>query len=152
MARDRDGRRDARPSRGRLAAVDIGRLTGADPAPRSGPSAAAAAAPPALDHEGLEIDIRTDDPVTVRLAGDLDLRTAPALGERLRELVGGDVVVECSGLRFVDSIGVTLLVRMHHEFEARGTTLALRGITGVPQRTLEILGLVETLDIDLREP
>jgi anti-anti-sigma factor len=89
--------------------------------------------------------------VIVRLAGDLDLRTAPALGERLRELVGGDVVVECSGLRFVDSIGVTLLVRMHHEFEARRTTLALRGITGVPQRTLEILGLVETLDIDLRD-
>src|SRR5690242_619561 len=120
MARDRDGRRDARPARGRLAAVDIGRLTGADP---GRPAAAPVVAPaPAPDAPGLEIDVRGDGPVTVRLIGDLDLQTAPALGQRLRDLAGADVVVECEGLRFVDSIGVTLLVRMHHEFQTRGST------------------------------
>jgi anti-sigma B factor antagonist len=150
MARDRDGSHDAGPAHGRHAAVEIGRLTGLE---QRGDRRAGEPAPgPVPLPEGLEIDVRGTGPVTVRLTGDLDLRTAPALGERLRDLSGSDVVVECDGLRFVDSIGVTLLVRMHQEFETRGSSLALRGITGVPQRTLEILGLTETLDIDIREP
>jgi anti-sigma B factor antagonist len=153
MARDRAGRRDAGPAHGHHAAVEIGRLTGLEATRGSGPDESLTAArAPAPDLPGLEIDVRGDAPVTVRLTGDLDLHTAPALGERLGDLTEADVVVECEGLRFVDSIGVTQLVRMHQEFRARGASLALRGITGVPQRTLEILGLTETLDIDIREP
>jgi anti-anti-sigma factor len=156
MARDRDGRHGARSATGRRAAVEIGRLTESErhrvttgPAtlrPEPAPERAG------LDVDGLEIDIRGEAPVTVRLVGDLDLRTASALDDRLRSVSGVDVVIDCQGLRFVDSMGVSLLVRIHNEFTTRGATLRLRGVSGVPQRTLEILGLTETLDIDLREP
>jgi anti-anti-sigma factor len=150
MARDRDGRHGTRSATGRRAAVEIGRLTELERNRRAagGPAPLPAPTP---DLDGLEIDIRGDAPVVVRLAGDLDLRTASALDERLRTVSGVDVVIDCEGLRFVDSMGVSLLVRIHNEFTTRGATLRLRGVTGVPQRTLEILGLTETLDIDLRE-
>jgi anti-anti-sigma factor len=149
MARDRDGRHPARPATGRRAAVEIGRLTELE-RNRVAADGPAPLPVPAPEPDGLEIDIRGNAPVVVRLAGDLDLRTASALDDRLRAVSGVDVVIDCEGLRFVDSMGVSLLVRIHNEFTTRGATLRLRGVTGVPQRTLEILGLTETLDIDLR--
>jgi anti-anti-sigma factor len=150
MARDRESRHGARSATGRRAAVEIGRLTQSE-RHRAGTATPPAAPLPPPEPDGLEIDIRGDAPVVVRLAGDLDLRTASALDDRLRAVSGVDVVIDCEGLRFVDSMGVSLLVRIHNEFTTRGATLRLRGVTGVPQRTLEILGLTETLDIDLRE-
>jgi anti-anti-sigma factor len=150
MARDREGRHGARSATGRRAAVEIGRLTESE-RHRAAPGAPVRPPDPSAEPEGLEIDIRGDGPVIVRLAGDLDLRTASALDDRLRAVSGVDVVIDCEGLRFVDSMGVSLLVRIHNDFATRGATLRLRGVTGVPQRTLEILGLTETLDIDLRE-
>jgi anti-anti-sigma factor len=155
MARDRESRSGARSASGRRAAVEIGRLTRSE-RHRAGPEGPPLRPEPpperaGLEIDGLEIDIRGEAPVTVRLTGDLDLRTASALDDRLRTVSGVDVVIDCAGLRFVDSMGVSLLVRIHNEFTTRGATLRLRGVTGVPQRTLEILGLTETLDIDLRE-
>jgi anti-anti-sigma factor len=155
MARDREGRQSARSATGRRAAVEIGRLTERERHRAESGAPTQGEEPPreraGLEIDGLEIDIRGESPVTVLLTGDLDLRTASALDDRLRSVSGVDVVIDCEGLRFVDSMGVSLLVRIHNEFTARGSTLRLRGVTGVPQRTLEILGLTETLDIDLRE-
>jgi len=151
MARDRDGRPDAHPARVRRPAAEVGRLTTADSGPRDEATRRPPPAPPGPEAD-LRIDVREGSPVRVRLSGELDLRTAAGLGDRLRPLSSSDVVIECEALRFVDSIGVSTLVRLHHDFQERGGTLCLRGVTGVPRRTLEILGLTETLDIDLREP
>ena len=151
MGTRREGRPDPRAPTGRHAAVEIGRLTGLDPDRRGrdrlAPVPERSDPPAPAGHEGLRIEVRSGPPARVHVAGDLDLHTAAELADRLDELDTGDVIVDCEDLRFVDSIGVSLLVRMHHELRARGRTLSLRNVSGVPKRTLEILGLTEALGV-----
>ena len=55
----------------------------------------------------------------VKVAGELDLATAPELDACLRP-VRGDVAIDCSGLDFIDSSGIRSLVEAHRAAEARG--------------------------------
>ena len=133
---------------GHHTAAEIGRLAGVESTRRrKDPGVGGDAARARDTGRELRIEVRGGSPVSVRVVGDLDLRTAPALRDRIQELGPVDVIVECDELHFVDSTGVSLLVRMHHDLRSRGRTLRLRGVAGVPRRTLEILGLTETLGL-----
>ncbi|HZP30441.1 MAG TPA: STAS domain-containing protein [Acidimicrobiia bacterium] len=150
MGRRREERTDSAPL-GLYTAVDIGRVAGADP-DRPGPEPEPApgrrgASAAADDAHALRITVEEGPPVVLHVAGDLDLHTSPQLADRLDAVGEGDVVVDCEHLRFVDSIGVSLLVRIAHELRAEGRTLALRNVSSVPHRTLEILGLTEMLGV-----
>jgi anti-anti-sigma factor len=60
--------------------------------------------------------------VRVRVRGELDLATSPALGEALaREIADGkSVVVDLSGVTFIDSSALNTLIRAHRLSEANG--------------------------------
>jgi anti-anti-sigma factor len=82
--------------------------------------------------------------VVVRLAGELDRSTVPLLEERLREALDGggrQLVVDLRGLDFMDSTGLTLLVRWGRGAEQDGYELAL--VPGEPRvhRLFELTGL-----------
>ena len=54
--------------------------------------------------------------VVYALEGDLDQASAAALANRLAALSGGtvgDIVLDLSGLEFLDSVGLEVLMRMH---------------------------------------
>jgi anti-sigma B factor antagonist len=55
------------------------------------------------------------------------------------------VVVDFSGLTFLDSTGVNCLVRARADGDAAGTRLLVRNATGIARRVLEITGLAELL-------
>ncbi len=59
---------------------------------------------------------------TVRVAGELDLLTAPELNAALAE-APGDVVLDLRGVTFVDSAGLAVLVAQRRARRARGTRL-----------------------------
>jgi anti-sigma B factor antagonist len=61
------------------------------------------------------------------LAGDLDLATAQLLHKQLdRAMRGkGTVVIDLSGLRFIDSSGLTVLVRAERQLRASARQLVL---------------------------
>jgi anti-anti-sigma factor len=85
-----------------------------------------------------------DGRVLVRLAGELDLSTAPLVEERLREALSRGVrrlVVDLRNLDFMDSTGLTLLVRWARGAEQDGYDLAL--VRGEPRvhRLFELTGL-----------
>jgi anti-sigma B factor antagonist len=85
-----------------------------------------------------------DGRVVIRLAGELDMSTVPVLEERLREAraAGGRrLVVDLSGLEFIDSTGLTLLVRRGRGAQQDGYDLAL--VRGEPRvhRLFELTGL-----------
>jgi anti-sigma B factor antagonist len=64
----------------------------------------------------------------VRLAGQADLKSAAELGELLTTQVAGDarhLTVEVSGLSFMDSTAVRLLVMTAHVLNERGGTLTI---------------------------
>jgi anti-sigma B factor antagonist len=66
--------------------------------------------------------------VRVRLRGELDISTVPLLEQRLREARDGGgrtLVVDLSELEFMDSTGLTLLVRWARGAARDGYDLAL---------------------------
>ena len=64
----------------------------------------------------------------VALAGDLDIATAPSLRDELSGVVvqGDDVVVDLTGLRFIDSTGLGVLVAARRDAIDRGHKVTLR--------------------------
>jgi anti-anti-sigma factor len=82
--------------------------------------------------------------VRIALRGELDISTVPQLEQRLREALDGGgrlLVVDLRELEFIDSMGLTLLVRWGRGAQQDGYDLAL--LRGEPRvhRLFEITGL-----------
>jgi anti-sigma B factor antagonist len=93
---------------------------------------------------------RTDDDrgVVLALSGELDVITAPDLAAQLETLAAEAcprVLIELSGLSFVDSAGVSVLVKARHEAEANGRRLILRNATEQVSQVFSVLGLASWL-------
>jgi len=85
---------------------------------------------------------------TITLFGELDLATVDEVRHELEHAEASDVasiVLDLSGLTFMDSTGVRLLVEAHARSRADSDRLVLiRGPVSV-QRVLEITGVVDLL-------
>lgn len=77
----------------------------------------------------------------VLLKGDLDMATAVGLAEWLIEISGSTVVVDLSGLTFMDSSGITAMVMARNEMQDKGDNLVLTRPNPIVRRTLEVVGL-----------
>lgn len=79
--------------------------------------------------EGAELVLRTTDAgpyLLVRVVGDLDLESAPVLTANLKAQLGPrPLVLDLSGVEFMDSSGLGVLVGAHKEAVARGGALVL---------------------------
>jgi anti-sigma B factor antagonist len=95
---------------------------------------------------GLKIQRVTDDQGTVlELAGELDLESTPELDRQLRELDGtnlGRLLIDLSGLEFMDSTGLAAMVRAQRSARENGHRLALRPGPSQVQRLFELTGLL----------
>lgn len=87
---------------------------------------------------------RTGEGVRVRLQGELDIATAPEADDELRraEAEGPDLLaVDLSGLSFMDSTGLRLVVAADQRAREAGRRLQLvRGPEAV-QRVFELTGI-----------
>lgn len=80
----------------------------------------------------------------VHVRGDLDLSTSPELGEALlREIDDGKaVVLDLSGVTFIDSTGLNTLIRAFRASESNGGMLALSpNVPAQVSRVFQITGL-----------
>jgi len=96
------------------------------------------------------ITTRTDGDVVVRLIGELDLATAPRLGEELAGLtVGGalHITLDLAELVFIDSTGLSVLVSGLERLRDLGGNLALRSPNASTMKVFEITGLSGVFDI-----
>ena len=81
---------------------------------------------------------------TLALTGELDMSTAPQLSRSLAEILDHQpehVTLELGGLAFIDSSGLTLLVRTSNRLQERDGALSLAHPTPPVRRVLEIVGL-----------
>ncbi|MFI7676144.1 STAS domain-containing protein [Actinophytocola sp. NPDC049390] len=82
----------------------------------------------------------------VRLAGAVDVQTAPALRSELTELInaagpGTELSVDLGEVSVLDSTGLSTLVRAHRLAAAKDARLTLTGLPDHVARMLNITGL-----------
>jgi anti-sigma B factor antagonist len=97
----------------------------------------------------LSFDVREGEKATVvAVEGEVDMSTAPQFDHYLCALVDRDVVVDLSGVAFLDSSGVSALVHVLHAFEARGRTMRVVGERDNVRTVFEVTGVYDVLHRD----
>ncbi|MET0627561.1 MAG: STAS domain-containing protein [Acidimicrobiia bacterium] len=91
----------------------------------------------------LSLDVSSDREghVVIAVAGEVEMTTAPQLADCILEHATMDVLVDLSGVTFLDSTGITALVRGYNELRKNGHTFRTTGERDVILRVLEISGL-----------
>jgi anti-anti-sigma factor len=109
----------------------------------AGPSAPIANAPFAAQPlDLLETERKTDTVLEVR--GELDVATADQLERRLAHLVEAgaeQVILDLTGLRFIDIAGLKPIVRASDILSGRGGSLVVVGAGRSLRRVVKVLGL-----------
>ncbi|HOX48468.1 MAG TPA: STAS domain-containing protein [Spirochaetales bacterium] len=99
--------------------------------------------------EWTPVATESGDGAEIRLVGDFDLYHAPLFSLFvLGKIEGGwrTVLLDLSGVGYLDSTGVGSIIRIAQALRKKGTKLRFRGLSGTPRRVLEmanILALVE---------
>ncbi|MER7475423.1 STAS domain-containing protein [Micromonospora sp. NPDC000018] len=84
----------------------------------------------------------------LRLAGELDLSTAPELNAVIDRLVDGGerrLLVDLTELVFCDSTGIAAFVRGDNRVAVDGGWLRVTGASGRVDRVLQVTGLADVL-------
>jgi anti-sigma B factor antagonist len=97
------------------------------------------------------VEVRSEDHRTViSVSGELDLASSPALEEELERVAKSDatvIVVDLSELEFMDSTGLSVLVRAHQRAEENGRRLGLVNGSQQVQRLLTLTGVADRLTL-----
>lgn len=96
-----------------------------------------------------QVDVRQEGAATVvAVKGELDLASGPELESRLDKITGPQtrlVIVDLRNLDFMDSTGLSILVRAHQRLSEEGCEIGLvRGSQQV-QRLLDLTGVADRL-------
>ncbi len=87
----------------------------------------------------------------VNVQGELDLSTSAALRAAVEEAVGDSapkVAVDLSGVTFMDSSSLGVLVACLKEVQERGGDLRLVGVSGSPAKVIALTGLDAAFTIE----
>jgi anti-sigma B factor antagonist len=97
------------------------------------------------------VEVRNEDHTTViSVSGELDLASSPALEEELERVAKSDatvIVVDLAELEFMDSTGLSVLVRAHQRAEENGRRLGLVNGSQQVQRLLTLTGVADRLTL-----
>jgi anti-sigma B factor antagonist len=108
---------------------------------------------PAGEH-GQEFQVSADeaadgDPV-LRVHGEVDVYTSPALRDELYRIIDGgakQVTLDLGGMDFIDSSGLGVLVGALKRVRERDGDLQLRSLQPSTRKVLEITGLTQVFAI-----
>jgi anti-sigma B factor antagonist len=100
----------------------------------------------------LEIKVTESERInTAYLSGEVDVYTATKLKEAitpLAEEADKDLIVDLSGVNYIDSTGLGIFIGTLKASEKSDTLLRLTGLNDRVKRLFEITGLNEVIDID----
>ena len=104
----------------------------------------------------LVVEVVTDGsrPPEIRLQGEIDIATLPALDERLSAMVdgnSGDVVVDLADVDFIGVAGLGALCTHARRLRQRGDRLVISSPSPFTRRVIDILGVSELLSVSAPE-
>jgi anti-anti-sigma factor len=97
----------------------------------------------------LEVEQRADG-TALRVAGELDLETAPQLlaaAEPVLRADAGALVVDLSRLAFIDSSGLSALIRLNNQMSGTGREFVIISPPPLVAKAFEITGLDQVLPL-----
>ena len=90
--------------------------------------------------------------VVILLTGEIDLANATEVGDQICAAMSGDdqrpVLVDCSGVTFIDSRGIAMLARVQRAYAGAGRSLVWRSFNDHTLKVLRLLGVYDYLAID----
>jgi anti-sigma B factor antagonist len=96
-----------------------------------------------------QVEVRRNGAAAVvAVSGELDLASGPELEAELDQLTGPEVqlvVIDLRGLDFMDSTGLSILVRAHQRLAGEGCEMGLVKGSQQVQRLLDLTGVAERL-------
>jgi anti-sigma B factor antagonist len=106
--------------------------------------------------EAWDVDLVRDvvvdgDVVRVSVAGELDATSAARLQGSLDAATGvsaGAVVIDMSGVSFIDSTGLRILVVLQQRLSTQGRLLTLGEVSAQTRRLLDLSGLGSMFGVD----
>jgi anti-sigma B factor antagonist len=110
-----------------------------------------------IPNQGLSINtgfnievVERDKGVSVRIEGELDVATAPVLGESLIQAEASDaevIVIDLTGVSFIDSTGLRALLEADaRDRESPGAgRLQITGGSGQAQKLFKLAGVLDKL-------
>ena len=97
-----------------------------------------------------QLGIATGTVPTVAPKGALDLATSRGLQNRLAELAGEagqDAILDLSGVSFIDSVGLGVVLKAASRFHRQGKRLLIVAPSGPVHRILEFAGVSDRLPV-----
>jgi anti-sigma B factor antagonist len=93
-----------------------------------------------------DIDLGGEVQHVIALRGELDLVVAREVAAHLKDAAGSAVVVDLSGLTFIDASGLRMLQRTKSEIETMGHAVTIRGAPPDIRRVFSNMGYDGLLD------
>ncbi len=82
------------------------------------------------------------------VAGELDIDTVPLLSARLdADVTGKHAVLDLSGLQFMDSTGLALVLDWHRRLAEGGGQLRIASVQGPVRRLFDLADVAEVLSL-----
>jgi len=98
---------------------------------------------------GADVTIEVSgETATLVISGEVDLASAPRLRDQFQRLEARNVVVDLSGVTFIDSTGLGVLVAALKRTREAGGELTLRAPTRSTRKVLDITGLSQLVAIE----
>jgi anti-sigma B factor antagonist len=98
-----------------------------------------------------DVQIHNESGATVvALSGELDIAAAPSLEERLETIFAGgpaQLVVDLRQLEFIDSTGLSVLVKANQRAESDGLRFGLAGGGTQVRRLLSLTGISDRVTV-----
>lgn len=98
----------------------------------------------------MDIVAKDGDRWELAVTGEIDADNCEDFLDRVldAEPSEGPLFVDLSGLTFIDSSGISALLRIKSELDQRGHSLQLHSPTDSVHRVLQITGLLETFGLE----
>jgi anti-sigma B factor antagonist len=98
------------------------------------------------EHVAIELTDTAAGRITLTFSGELDLAAAPALRAALHDhLEDTDIVVDLSGVSFIDSTAIGVLVGAAKRAREAGHRVIVQNLQPVPSRVLTVAGVLDYL-------